>query len=93
MYFKLFYLFQFGLVSFIIIHPRMLFNFVLSSFSVEPVVRADFSDHGQLLPDGAVDPGRQPSRVGPDDTKQFGDVARRITPVHQVQVIRSLFRF
>ncbi len=73
--------------------PSNVIYIVFTSVSVEPVVRADFSDHGQLLPDGAVDPGRQPSRVGPDDTKQFGDVTRRITPVHQVQVIRSLFRF
>ena len=64
--------------------PVYLMLKIVFLISVQPLFRAGISDHGQLLPDGSVDAGRQPSRVCPDDAKQLRDVARRIASVHQV---------
>ena len=44
-------------------------------FPVEHVVRVDVADDGQLVPDGAVDAGRQSTHVAAHDAEQLGDVA------------------
>ena len=44
-------------------------------FPVEHVFRVDVADDGQLVPDGAVDAGRQSAHVAAHDAEQLGDVA------------------
>ena len=54
---------------------NMRFMQVFFKFPVEHVVRVDVADDGQLLPDGAVDAGRQSTHVAAHDAEQLGDVA------------------